>query len=146
MRSFDLTPLLRSSVGFDQFDRLLNAVQRSDDVSSNYPPYNIEKRDEDRYRITMAVAGFTEDELDLTVTDNKLLITGKQKAEEPQVRYLHRGIARRSFERRFELAANIEVTGAALRNGLLEIELERRVPEHLKPRRIEIGAVDRAAA
>ncbi|MEQ9641230.1 MAG: Hsp20 family protein [Alphaproteobacteria bacterium] len=138
MRTYDLTPLLRSSVGFDQFDRLFNAVQRGDE-SVNYPPYNIEKLDEDDYRISMAVAGFGEDELDVTVSENSLVVTAKPAAEETQVKYLHRGIARRAFERRFELAANIVVTAAALKNGLLQIELKRQVPEHLKPRRIEIG-------
>ncbi len=140
VRTYDLTPLLRSTVGFDQFDRLFNAVQRNDE-SVNYPPYNIEKLDEDDYRIAMAVAGFGEDELDVTVTENSLVVTAKPAAEDKQVKYLHRGIARRAFERRFELAANIVVTGAALKNGLLQIELKRQVPEHLKPRKIEIGSV-----
>lgn len=148
MRTYDLTPLLRSSVGFDRFDRLLNAVQRNDE-SVNYPPYNIEKLDEDNYRIIMAVAGFVDDELDVTVTENSLVVTAKPAAEGEEVKYLHRGIARRAFERRFELAANIVVTGAALKNGLLQIELKREMPEHLKPRKIEIGAAvsdQRAAA
>jgi len=139
MRTYDLTPLLRSSVGFDQFDRLFNAVQRGEEAT-NYPPYNIEKLDEDNYRVTMAVAGFGEDELDITVVENSLVVTAKPKAEEKQVKYLHRGIARRAFERRFELAANIVVAGASLKHGLLTVELRREVPEHLKPRKIEIAA------
>lgn len=138
MRTYDLTPLLRSSIGFDQIDRLFNAHQRNDEAT-NYPPYNIEKLDEDDYRIVMAVAGFAEDELDVTVTDNSLVVTAKPKAEEKQAKYLHRGIARRAFERRFELAANIVVSGASMKHGLLEIDLKRQVPEHLKPRRIDIS-------
>jgi molecular chaperone IbpA len=139
MRTYDLTPLLRSTVGFDQFDRLFNAVQRNGEAT-NYPPYNIEKLDEDNYRVTMAVAGFAEDELDITVAENSLLVTATPKAEDSAAKYLHRGIARRAFERRFELAANIVVAGASLKHGLLQIELQRQVPEHLKPRKIEIGA------
>jgi molecular chaperone IbpA len=138
MRTYDLTPLLRSTVGFDQFDRLFNAVQRGAETT-NYPPYNIEKLDEDNYRVTMAVAGFGEDELDITVAENSLVVKATPKADDADVRYLHRGIARRAFERRFELAANIVVAGASLKHGLLTIELRREVPEHLKPRKIEIG-------
>lgn len=148
MRTYDLTPLLRSGVGFDRFDRLFNTVQRGDE-SVNYPPYNIEKLDEGNYRVIMAVAGFGDDELDVTVTENSLVVSAKPAAEDKQVKYLHRGIARRAFERRFELAANIVVTGAALKHGLLQIELQRQVPEHLKPRKIEIGSTEaesRAAA
>lgn len=143
MRTYDLTPLLRSTVGFDQFDRLFNAVQRGE-AATNYPPYNIEKLDEDNYRVTMAVAGFAEDELDITVTENSLVVTAKPKAEDEQATYLHRGIARRAFERRFELAANIVVGGASLKHGLLTVELQRQVPEHLKPRKIEIAAANAA--
>lgn len=145
MRTFDLTPLLRSSIGFDRFDRLFDNVQGSDQGQPGYPPYNIVKTDEDSYRITMAVAGFADEDLDVTVTDNTLVITGKQKAEESpdKVRYLHRGIAARAFERRFELVGHIKVVGAKLENGLLHVDLAREVPEHLKPRQI---AISRAAA
>ena len=144
MRTFDLTPLLRSTVGFDQFDRLFNAVGRLDEGSLNYPPYNIEKSGEDAYRITMAVAGFGESDLDLTVSDNTLTVKGAQQPEKEDVKYLHRGIAGRAFERRFELADTIKVTGARLENGLLHIDLVREVPEHKKPRKIEIGAAQPA--
>jgi molecular chaperone IbpA len=140
MRSFDLTPLLRASVGFDRFDRLFDTVNRLDDAQLNYPPYNIEKSGEDAYRITMAVAGFGEGDLDLTVTENTLVVTGRQQPEQEGVKYLHRGIAGRAFERRFELADTIKVVGARIENGLLHIDLAREVPEHKKPRKIAIGA------
>jgi molecular chaperone IbpA len=142
MRAFDLSPLLRSGVGFDRFDRLFDMALRFDEAGGGYPPYNIEKTGEDSYRITMAVAGFTEDDLAVTVDRNTLTVSGRGKEEkgDAAVQYLHRGIARRAFERRFELADSIEVTGAALENGLLHIELRRIVPEALKPRQIKINA------
>ena len=139
MRTFDLTPLLRASVGFDRFDRLFDAASRLDDAQLNYPPYNIEKSGDEAYRITMAVAGFAEADLDLTVTDNTLVVTGRQQPEQDGVKYLHRGIAGRAFERRFELADTIKVVGARVENGLLHIDLAREVPEHKKPRKIELG-------
>lgn len=144
MRAFDLSPLLRSSVGFDHVNRLFELANRVDETATSYPPYNIEKRGEDAYRITMAVAGFDQSELDVTVKENSLIVTGKaaeQAAAEAgeQVSYLHRGIARRAFERRFELADTVKVVGAELKDGLLHIALKREVPEAKKPRQIAIN-------
>lgn len=140
MRTFDLTPLFRSTVGFDHLSRMLDAAARVDETAFSYPPYNIEKLSEDDYRITMAVAGFAESNLDITVHDHTLVITGKARREEGQVQYLHRGIAGRSFERRFELADFIRVENASLVDGLLHIDLKREVPEQMKPRTIAITA------
>jgi molecular chaperone IbpA len=141
MRSYDLSPLFRSTVGFDRLARLVDSATRFDDASAAYPPYNIEKVGEEDYRITMAVAGFSSDEIDITIHENALTVTGQAKqADPPSTQYLHRGIARRAFERRFQLADHIKVKGAALNNGLLDIELVREVPEQLKPRKIEIGS------
>ncbi len=137
MRTYDLSPLFRSSVGFDRVSRLLEASQAADPVT--YPPYNIENTGENAYRLTVAVAGFAADELDVTVKENELLVTGKSKKDEASTAYLHRGIASRAFERRFQLADTIKVTGASYENGLLNIELVREVPEHKKPRKVEIG-------
>lgn len=147
MRAFDFSPLLRSSVGFDHVNRLFELANRIDDAAAAYPPYNIEKHGEDAYRITMAVAGFRQDELDVTVKENSLIITGKA-AEQPkadeQVTVLHRGIARRAFERRFELADTVKVVGAELNDGLLHIALKREVPEAKKPRQIQIATAANA--
>jgi molecular chaperone IbpA len=150
MRAFDISPLLRSSIGFDQVNRLFDLANRLDDNAVSYPPYNIEKRGEDAYRITMAVAGFKPGELDITVKENSLLVTGKA-AEQPAaegeaVTYLHRGIARRAFERRFELADTVKVVGAELNDGLLHIALKREVPEAKKPRQIEISTAAQGSA
>jgi molecular chaperone IbpA len=138
MRSLDFAPLLRSSIGFENLNRLVDFATRGD--SDAYPPYNIEKVGDGTYRISMAVAGFSRDELDLTVQDNVLIVVGRTnepaQGEEPQ--FIHRGIAKRAFERRFQLADTIKVTGAGYDNGLLNIELVREVPEHKKPRRITI--------
>lgn len=143
MRAFDLSPLLRSSIGFDHVNRLFELANRVDEAATSYPPYNIEKRGEDAYRITMAVAGFDQSELDVTVRENSLIVTGKaaeQTAQDSeQVSYLHRGIARRAFERRFELADTVKVVGAELKDGLLHIALKREVPEAKKPRQIPIN-------
>jgi molecular chaperone IbpA len=141
MRAFDFSPLLRSSVGFDHVNRLFELANRLDDAATAYPPYNIEKHGEDAYRITMAVAGFRADELDVTVKENSLTITGKasEQPQSEQVTFLHRGIARRAFERRFELADTVKVVGAALNDGLLHISLKREVPEAKKPRQIQIA-------
>jgi molecular chaperone IbpA len=139
MRSVDLTPLLRATVGFDRMMNLLDTQTRLDQ-GDGYPPYNIEKIGEDNYRITMAVAGFGEDDLDVTVKENSLTIKGKKAdADQDKVKYLYRGIATRTFERRFELADHIKVSGAKLENGLLSLELVREVPEAMKPRTIKIG-------
>ncbi|HEX9769370.1 MAG TPA: Hsp20 family protein [Kiloniellales bacterium] len=140
MRSVDLTPLLRATVGFDRMMNLLDAQTRLDQ-GDGYPPYNIEKIGEDEYRITMAVAGFGEDDLDVTVKENSLTIKGKKTdAEQDKVKYLYRGIATRTFERRFELADHIKVTGARLENGFLSLDLVREVPEAMKPRTIKISS------
>lgn len=143
MRAFDLSPLLRSSVGFDHVNRLFELANRVDETATSYPPYNIEKRGEDAYRITMAVAGFGQSELDITVKENSLIVTGKAAEQTvqdgEQVSYLHRGIARRAFERRFELADTVKVVGAELKDGLLHIALKREVPEAKKPRQIAIN-------
>jgi len=137
MRTLDFAPLLRSSIGFENLNRLVDFATRGD--SDAYPPYNIEKLAEDAYRISMAVAGFARDELELTVQDNVLIVIGKtEKAEEAERQFLHRGIAKRAFERRFQLADTIKVTAAGYSDGLLNIELKREVPEHKKPRRIAI--------
>ena len=142
MTTFDLSPLFRSTVGFDRLGRMLETATRLDEQTVSYPPYNIEVVGEDKYRIVMAVAGFAEDDLDITVEDGTLTIRGKVKQPEEGVRYLHRGIAGRAFERRFQLAEFIEVRGAKLENGLLVIDLVREVPEALKPRTIRIEAKD----
>jgi len=138
MRSFDFAPLYRSTVGFDRLTSLLDAAGRLDDAPS-YPPYNIEKTGEDSYRIVMAVAGFTPDELSVVAQANQLTITGKTQRDDGQAKYLHRGIAARAFERRFDLADHIKVSGASLDNGLLSVELVREVPEAMKPRTIRIA-------
>ena len=142
MHSFDLTPLFRSTVGFDRMARLLDSVTRLDEQAVSYPPYNIEKLEEDKYRITMAVAGFGEDELDVTVKDGILMVSGKAESKEAERKFLHRGIARRAFERRLQLADYIQVSGARLENGLLHVDLVREVPEAMKPRQIAINTVD----
>lgn len=138
MRQFDLTPLYRSTVGFDRlFSMLDNAA--SINQSQTYPPYNIERVGEDQYRITMAVAGFTQDELTVEVKENTLTVTGqKNEAESEGDNFLYRGIAARAFERRFQLADHVQVTGASLDHGLLHVSLKREVPEAMRPRTISI--------
>ena len=140
MRSFDFSPLLRSSIGFENLNRLVDFAARGE--GDSYPPYNIEKLDQDSYRIAMAVAGFGEHELELTVQDNVLIVVGKagESGEDQAREFIHRGIAKRGFERRFQLADTIKVVGASYEAGLLNIDLKREVPEHKKPRKIEIGA------
>ncbi len=136
--AYDLSPLFRSSVGFDRvFDLLENATRVQ--TLDNWPPYDIERAGEDRYRITMAVAGFSPDELELTAQPNLLVVGGRKQGEEG-AQYLHRGIATRSFVRRFELADHVQVEDARLADGLLTIELVREVPEEMRPRRIEVQA------
>ena len=141
MDRFDFSPLFRSTIGFDRLARLVDSAARFDTASPTYPPYNIEATGDDSYRLTMAVAGFSRDELDLTVEKNSLVISGRAQKEDEaaQGRYLHRGIARRAFERRFSLADHIKVNGASLDNGLLHVDLVREVPEEAKPRQIKIG-------
>ena len=139
MTTFDFAPLYRTSVGFDRLASMLSSANRQDQGNS-YPPYNIRSTSEDHYQITMAVAGFSENDLEITTEQNRLLIIGKRADEaEEQGEYLHRGIATRSFERRFNLADHVKVVGANLENGLLHVDLERELPEAMKPRTIEIG-------
>jgi len=138
MRTLDLSPLFRSTIGFDRMTRLLDAAARLDDGAVSYPPYNIEVLDENAYRITMAVAGFGEGDLTITAQENSLVISGKVAKSEEERKFLYRGIAGRAFERRFELADHIKVSGASLVNGLLHVELVREVPEAMKPRSIKI--------
>ncbi|MBP1181185.1 Hsp20 family protein [Methylobacterium sp. PvR107] len=138
MRTYDVSPLFRSSIGFDRLLELLNQADRVE-TSAAWPPYNIERVAEDQYRITMAVAGFTADEIDLTQQDTTLLVSGQKAAPEGGTHFLYRGIAARSFRQTFNLAEHVKVVGASLENGLLTVALRREVPEALKPRRIAIG-------
>lgn len=143
MRHLDLSPLYRSTVGFDHLGSMLDQLLTGGNESApSYPPYNIEKTGEDAYRITLAVAGFSEDDLNIEVKDQSLTVTAKKRETEDskQPTYLYRGIAERGFDRRFQLADHMKVTGAALENGLLHIDLVREVPEALKPRTIAISA------
>ncbi|MFP6728808.1 MAG: Hsp20 family protein [Alphaproteobacteria bacterium] len=142
MRSYDLSPLFRSTIGFDRWADLFEAANRVNPSASTFPPYNIEKRGDDAYRITMAVAGFAESDINLTVQENLLVIAGKlEDGKDEKSDYLHRGIAARVFERRFNLAEHVNVADARLVNGLLEVDLVREVPEAKKQRRIEIKTV-----
>jgi len=138
MRNFDFSPLYRATVGFDQIADLMDRVLSTDVAEPTYPPYNIEKTADDAYRISLAVAGFTDDELAVEVKENALIVTARKAAEDGARTYLHRGIATRAFERKFQLADHIRVTGAAHENGMLHIDLVREIPEALKPRRIAI--------
>jgi molecular chaperone IbpA len=139
MRSFDLAPLYRATVGFDQIADLMDRVLANDVSQNSYPPYNIEKLGDDAWQITIAVAGFADTELNIELRENALIVSGRKAEEEGERTYLHRGIATRAFERRFHLADHVRVTGAIHADGLLHIELKREVPEALRPRRIEIG-------
>jgi molecular chaperone IbpA len=143
MRAFDYSPLFRSTVGFDRLFNLLDASGQLDTTQS-YPPYNIERTDETHYRITLAVAGFGDTDLNVEVREGVLSVVGKRDDSEQTQKpgYLYQGIAGRAFERRFQLAENVEVRGAKLENGLLHVDLERIVPEAQKPRRIQINATD----
>lgn len=134
--SFDFAPYRRSTVGFDRLFNLLESGMREDD---GYPPYDIERQGEDSYRITLAVAGFRPDEIEVVAQQNQLTITGKRAEDKDQGQYLHRGIAARPFERRFQLADFVEVRSASFDNGMLRIDLQRVLPEAMKPRKIEIG-------
>ncbi len=147
MRQFDFTPFRRSTVGFDRLFDLLEASARQAN-GENYPPFNLERLAEDRYRITLAVAGFKADEIDVTAQQNLLLVQGKKanENENNQGSYLHLGIANRSFERRFELADFVRVDNASLADGLLVIELVREVPEAMKPKKIAVNAGSQPAA
>jgi len=145
MRTFDFAPLYRSTVGFDRLFELIDQAARVEPMTS-WPPYNIEKTADDAYRITLAVAGFAQDEIELTQNDTVLLVTGQKKPDESERQFLHRGIAARQFRQTFNLADHVKVTGAAMENGLLTIDLVRQMPEALKPRRITIGSKGAADA
>lgn len=135
--SIDFSPLYRHAIGFDRMASLLDSVNM--EKSAGYPPYNVELVEENHYRITMAVAGFSEDQLSITTEQNALLITGRQDADESTAQYLYQGIAARNFERKFQLAEHVRVSSASMENGLLHVELEREIPEALRPRTIAIN-------
>jgi molecular chaperone IbpA len=139
MRPIDLSPLYRSTVGFDRLFNLIDTVTGFDQATPGYPPYNIERLGDNEYRVTMAVAGFALDEIRVDVKEQALTVAGAKKSEDKERQYLHRGIATRNFERRFQLADHVEVKGADLQDGLLHVDLVRNVPERLKPRTIAIG-------
>ena len=142
MRTYDLTPLYRSTVGFDRLFSLLDSFGGVDGSAPTYPPYNIERTGENAYRISLAVAGFTEKEINVEVKENALVIRGEKETMETEEKgeVLYQGIAARAFERRFQLADHVEVTGASLENGLMHVDLVREIPEAMKPRQIPIGA------
>jgi molecular chaperone IbpA len=141
MRTFDLNPLYRSTVGFDRMFSLLDSLSGTDGTAPTYPPYNIERTGENAYRVTMAVAGFGEADLSIEAKEDVLTVKGEKKSEasEKESEFLYRGIASRAFERRFQLADHVEVKGASLENGLLHIDLVRNIPEAMKPRTISIS-------
>lgn len=138
MQGFDFAPLYRSSIGFDRMFNLLDNLSKGEGKAPSYPPYNIELTGEDRYRITLAVAGFQQSELEIEAEQNKLSIKGRKASKDDDGRYLHRGIATRDFERHFQLADYVNVESARYENGLLHIELYRELPERMKPRNIAI--------
>ena len=142
MTTYDLSPLFRTSVGFDRLSRLMDAAMKMEGTSKSYPPYNILKTGQDLYRISLAVAGFAETDLHIELNNNQLKVTGNtdKSGESDTEEYLYKGIAGRSFERNFQLADHIKVTGASLQNGLLHVDLEREIPEALRPRTIPIEA------
>lgn len=142
MRNFDLAPLYRATVGFDQIADLMDRVMASDVTQPTYPPYNIEKTADDAYRISIAVAGFAADDLGVDVKEGALVVSARKSDEDEGRTYLHRGIATRAFERRFQLADHVRVIGATHADGMLHIDLQREVPEALKPRRIAIASGD----
>jgi len=139
MRTFDLTPLYRATVGFDQVAEMMDRIMAQDMAQPSYPPYNIEKTADDAYRISIAVAGFTDDDLSVDVREGALIVAARKGEDDADRTFLHRGIATRAFERRFQLADHVRVTGASHENGMLHIDLAREIPEALKPRRIDIA-------
>ncbi len=141
MNAIDFSPLFRTAIGFDRFARRLDAAARVSGEAQAYPPYNIEVTGEDRYALTLAVAGFAPEDIEVVAKDDTLTVTGKlpSQPEGEERKFLHRGIAGRAFERRFVLADHLMVEGARMENGLLHVSLKREVPEALKPRRIEIA-------
>ena len=146
MRAIDFSPLYRTAIGFDHLASLLDASMRSDQKRPTYPPYNIELTGEDQYRITMAIAGFEQSDLSIEVEGNTLTVVGQKAEEEEGKQFLYRGIAARNFERQFQLADHIKVNGASFKNGMLHIELEREIPDALKPRKISIQTNEEASA
>ena len=146
MRTFDFAPLHRATVGFDQIADLMDRVLANDMGQPSYPPYNIEKTAADAYRISIAVAGFSDSDLSVEVKEHQLVVSARKAEEEGERTYLHRGIATRAFERRFTLADHVRVTGASHENGMLHIDLKREVPEALKPRRIAIASTKPATS
>lgn len=138
MTTYDLSPLLRSSVGFDVFDNIFDSVFNLNESNTSYPPYNILKSD-NNYTISLAIAGFSKDEIDVSLQENELVIKGVAKDQDEKIEFLHRGIAGRNFERKFRLADTVKVSDASYEDGLLNIYLEREIPEHQKPRKIEIN-------
>ena len=142
MRSFDFAPLYRATVGFDQIADMMDRVLANDVAQPTYPPYNIEKTADDAYRISIAVAGFSDSDLSVEVKDHALVVSARKANEDTDRTYLYRGIATRAFERRFQLADHVRVVGASHADGMLHIDLHREVPEALKPRRIEIAKAD----
>ncbi|MEL7542271.1 MAG: Hsp20 family protein [Pseudomonadota bacterium] len=140
MARFDLTPLYRQSVGFDRLVNLVDSLTSVDGESGGYPPYNIERLGEHDYRIAMAVAGFSRDDLEIEVKESMLSIRGNKSSEQDEKKYLHRGLANRAFERRFQLADHMQVKAADLKDGMLSVDLVREVPEAMKPRTIDIGS------
>lgn len=145
MRQFDLAPLYRATVGFDQVADIMDRLLTSEVGQSSYPPYNIEKTGDDAWRVSVAVAGFADTELTVEVREKALIVAGRKSAEDKARSYLHRGIATRAFERRFHLADHVRVTGATHADGMLHVDLVREVPEALKPRQIEIARGNAAA-
>lgn len=139
MRAYDFAPLYRATVGFDRVADLMDRVLTSEVNHSTYPPYNIEKTDDDAYRISVAVAGFSETDLNVEQRENSLIVSARKAEDEADRSFLHRGIATRAFEKRFHLADHVRVTGASHTNGMLHVDLVREVPEALKPRTIEIA-------
>lgn len=146
MRNLDFAPLYRATVGFDRIADLMDRALSADVPQPTYPPYNIEKTADDAYRISIAVAGFTPEELSVEVRDGALFVTARKAPEQTERTFLHRGIATRAFERRFALADHVRVTGAAHENGMLHLDLVRETPEALKPRRIEIARTNATPA
>jgi len=146
MRRFDLAPLYRATVGFDQVADMMDRILTDTNTAPSYPPYNIEKTGDDAWRISIAVAGFSDEDLNVELRENALIVSAKRPDEDEERTYLHRGIANRAFERRFALADHVRVSGATHINGMLNIDLVREVPEALKPRRIEIATGDTVEA
>ena len=139
MRTYDLSPLYQTTVGFDRFQDLLDKVFTSEVVSTGYPPYNIEKTSEESYVISIAAAGFSSKELEIEVRENKLMVTGKKTSDDSKRVFLHKGIGQRSFQRKFQLADHVKVVSADFHDGMLNITLEREIPEAYKPRKIAIS-------